>query len=39
MLNATPGTVFVLYHRVFRPGVDNPYLEALEPLAGKLLLT
>jgi hypothetical protein len=39
MLNATPGTVFVLYHRIFRPGVNNPNLEALEPLAGKLLHT
>jgi hypothetical protein len=39
MLNATPGVVLVLYHRVFRPGGNNPNIEALESLAGKSLLT
>lgn len=29
----------VLYHRVFRPGSNNPNIEALESLAGKSLLT
>jgi hypothetical protein len=32
-------TVPVLYHRVFRSGGNNPDLEALEPLAGKSLLS
>jgi hypothetical protein len=39
MLNATFETVPVLYLRVFRPSGYNPNLEALEPLAGKSLLT
>ena len=35
MLNATPGTVLVLYRRVFRPRGNNPNIETLESLAGK----
>jgi len=35
MLNGTPGTALVLYCRVFKPGGNNPDLEALEPLTSK----
>jgi DIL domain len=35
--NAMPGTVLVLYRRVFKPGGNNPNFEALEPSAGRSL--
>jgi hypothetical protein len=34
-LNETPGTALVVYCRVFKPGGNNPDLEALESLTSK----